>query len=283
MTLWEGLYIILLIVFFSFLVLKLRFFNLPGIKKRYVLIALYLKIIAGFGLTYLYTQYYPDRNKADIFKFFDDSKIMHDALKDNPSDYFRMMLGYENDNSYFDQKYYTVMNNWYRKYETVTYNNTHTIIRINAFFRLFSFGFFQVHNLLMAFLAFIGLIALFKTFQVYFKTRSYELFFAIFLIPSLLFWTSGALKESILIFGLGIFIYTMQQITFIGLNFARILTILLSSILLFYTKMYVLGILIPLLIANLWITIFYHWPIFAYRYPQNNFFFLLQKHKKHSQ
>ena len=211
----EIIYSILLIILFSIIVLELRIFNLPGIKRRYVLVALYIKIIAGLGITFLYTNYYTGRSEADIFKYFDDSKVMHDALKENPKDYFQMLLGIHNDNSYFDNEYYKKMNNWYREYETVTYNDTHTIIRVNAFLRIFSFGFFQIHNLLLLFLSFIGLVALYKAFYNYFKNKAYLLFAAIFLIPSVLFWSSGALKESILIFAMGIFIYSIQQIIFI--------------------------------------------------------------------
>lgn len=252
MSFLEIIYTLLLIALFSFLVLKLRFFKLPGIKRKYVLLALYLKIIAGFGITLLYTKYYTDRSEADIFKYFDDSKIMHDALKEKPADYFQMLLGVNNDNSYFDENYYMNMNNWYREYETVTYNDSHTIIRINAFFRIFSFGYFQVHNLFMIFLAFLGLVALFRTFHTYFKERPYELFFAVFLMPSLLFWSSGALKESILIFGLGMFLYAIQQLIFIGFSIMRTLAAILGVFLLFFTKMYVLAVFIPVLAANLW-------------------------------
>jgi len=253
MSFTEIIYVILLIALFSFLVLKLRFFNLPGIKKKYVLLALYLKIVAGFGLTFMYTSYYPDRSEADIYKYFDDSEVMYNALKENPSHYFRMLFGANNDNTYFDEHYYKVMNHWYREYETVTYNDSHTIIRINAFLRLFSMGYFQVHNLLMIFFAFIGLTALFRAFQNYFKERPYIVFFAVFLIPSLLFWSSGALKESILILGLGLFLYAIQQLIFIGFNFLRIIGVLIGGFLLFYTKMYVLGVLIPVLAADIWV------------------------------
>ena len=253
MSVPEIIYVILLIAFFSFLVLKLTFFRLPGVKKQFVLLALYLKIIAGFGLTFIYSNYYPDRKEADIFKYFDDSEIMYNAIKENPSEYFQMLFGYQNDNAYFDKTYYSVMNNWYREYETVTYNDSHTIIRINAVFRLVSFGFFQVHNLFMIFLAFIGLTALFRAFHNYFKERPYELFFAVFLIPAVLFWSSGALKESLLLFGLGIFLYAIQQITFIGFSVLRIFAALFGIFLLFYTKMYVLAVLIPVLAANIWV------------------------------
>ncbi len=249
----EILYSVLLIALFSIVLLKHRFFNLPGIKRRYVILALYLKIIAGLGITFLYTNYYTDRSEADIFKYFDDSKIMHDAIKESPKDYFQMLLGINNDNTYFDNKYYKEMNHWYREYETVTYNDTHTIIRVNAFIRLFSFGFFQVHNLLMIFLSFLGLVALYKAFYNYFKDKAYLIFSAIFLIPSVVLWSSGALKESILIFAMGIFIYSIQQIIFISFSFFRVITAALGVFLLFYTKMYVLAILVPVLLANIWV------------------------------
>lgn len=239
----------------SWLILRWRPMQLKSIHRRWVLGAFWMKIMAGLFMTFIYTRYYPDRSKADIFKYFDDSEVMYESLQSNPTDYLRMVSGINNDNKRFDTLYYSKMNNWYRKYETVTYNDSHTIIRINALIRLFSFGYFQVHNLIFIILSFIGFLALYKAFCRYFADRLPWLFAALFLIPSVVFWSSGAMKESILFLGIGVFLYAFQSLIFIGISVKRILLIIASAALLVFTKMYVFAILIPFLTANLWIVL----------------------------
>lgn len=251
----EILYCLAIVAVMTLLILKWRPFSLPGIKKGWVLAAFYLKVFAGLGLTFIYTSYYSGRNDADIFRYFDDSEVMYDALETAPADYFTMLSGINDDNQYFFDNYYSKMDNWYLKYQTVMYNDTHTIIRINAFLRLFSFGFFQVHNLIFIILGFIGLLALYKTFIKYFSTKAIALYAAIFLVPSVVFWSSGILKESILIFALGLFLYSYQQLLFISFNARRLLLLLFSLVLLYFTKTYVLAVMLPVAVANTWIVI----------------------------
>jgi len=239
----------------TLLILKWRAFSLPGVKKRWVLAAFYLKVLAGLGLTYIYTSYYSGRNNADIFRYFDDSKVMYDAVKTSPSDYLTMLSGINDDQQYFFDNYYSKMDNWYLKYQTVMYNDSHTIIRINAFIRLFSFGFFHVHNIIFIILGFIGLMAFYKTFIKYFSNKAMALYAAVFLIPSVVFWSSGILKESLLIFALGLLLYSYQQLLFISFNFGRILLLFFSLVLMYFTKTYVLAVMIPVILANTWIVL----------------------------
>ena len=107
------------------------------------LLFLALKVLAGVGMYWLYTSYYPDRSTADIFKYFDDSKVMFDALFEQPGDYFKMLFGIANEGAHFDESYYQQMNHWFRKWERGIYNDSHTIIRFNALVRLFSFWVLQ--------------------------------------------------------------------------------------------------------------------------------------------
>jgi hypothetical protein len=211
-----------------------------------------LKITAGVVMYLLYTYYYTDRSTADIFKYFDDSKVMHDALFKNPVDFFRMIFSIGNDTPHFTEEYYKHMHNWFRIYESNIYNDSHTIIRLNALLRIFSFGYYNVHTVFMCFLSLIGLVGLFRFFDQQVCGRRKELFFAFFLIPSVVFWGSGVLKEGILFFGLGMMLWH----TYLLIQKKRIifsmLAIIMSFVLLLFTKFYVLTLQIPLMIAYVW-------------------------------
>ncbi len=237
---------------FIFLIVKMKFFECEGISRRAIQGVFILKILFGILLYLVYTFYYTDRSTADIYKYFDDSKVMFDALFTKPQDYFQMLFGIGNDTPYFDV-YYNQMNHWYREYDSNLYNDSHTIIRFNAVIRLLSMGVYNVHTVFMCFLSLLGLTAIYKTFIPVMRKKNLLLFGAVFLIPSVLFWGSGVLKEGLLFFGLGFLAYYSHKVISGEWNLKNIFWILFSIALLALTKFYVAIAIIPALIANYWI------------------------------
>lgn len=220
------------------------------IPRRFYLFAFLAKIAAGFALTWIYTSYYPDRNTADIYKYYDDAKIMYDALPEKPGDYIRMVSGIQNDNLYFDTTYYAKMNNWYKRYDFGTYNDNHTIIRFNALIMPLAFGSFYVHNVFMCLLSFAGLWMLCHFFLRYFPDKKWLVFLSIFFIPSVLFWGSGVLKEGILLFSIGLLFFSFYKIIEerkkIILN---LMLLLIATGLLLINKNYLLISLVPAMLC----------------------------------
>lgn len=237
---------------FIFLIAKMKFFDCEGISRRAIQGVFILKILFGILLYLVYTFYYTDRSTADIYKYFDDSKVMFDALFTKPQDYFQMLFGIGNDTPHFDV-YYNQMNHWYREYDSNLYNDSHTIIRFNSVIRLFSMSVYNVHTVFMCFISLLGLTAIYKTFITVMKEKSLLLFGAVFLIPSVLFWGSGVLKEGLLFFGLGFLVYYSHKLIRGEWNLKSIFWILFSIVLLALTKFYVAIAVIPALIANYWI------------------------------
>lgn len=242
-----SFYIILFIV----LIYALPFFKGELIHRGAVSAVFIIKIIAGFFLTWIYTKYYPERQAADIFKYFDDSKVIYSALQNHKYlDYLKMLTGTVNDNAYFDETYYNKMNHWYRMYD-FNYNDNHTIIRFNALVMLFSFGNFHVHTVFICFLALSGITALYKAFASNFKGKEKFLFVALFLIPSVVFWGSGVLKEGILLFALGFLFYSFINV-FINKKsiVLNIVLLLFSVFLIVINKNYLLFAVLPALFCH---------------------------------
>ncbi len=239
--------------FFLYLMRRTPFFaRVPGLGMRTIGAIFVLKIIAGTALWAVYTYAYPDRGTADIFKFFDDSKVLYDALWTAPGDFMRMLTGVANDSPYFDEQYYGVMNNWVRKYENNVYNDSHTMIRFNAVLRLFSFGEYHVHTVFACLVSTTGLVALYRAVHPLLFNFERGLMPAIFLWPSVLFWSSGVLKESLLVFGLGVLL-----LGFIGawpdrLAWRPVVAIITGLALMLVVKFYVLMCLIPGLLSWWW-------------------------------
>ena len=236
---------------FLYAIRKVPFFSAPGLPRRWIGAFLLLKIVAGTALWYVYTYVHTDRATADIYRFFDDGNIMFRALPEHPLDYLRMITGIGNDQKRFDLNYYQVMNNWYRQYEGNLYNDAHTMIRFNAFVRLFSFGHYHVHTVFICFFCTIGLVALYRAFAPLLPGHERAWSLTLFVLPSVLFWTSGVLKEALLIFGLGLFLLAVLELLR-GRKRTWLLVLPPTIALLFFLKFYVLLSLVPALGAYAW-------------------------------
>ena len=227
---------------FIYFIRKIKFFQSEGIPTTWPIFLFLLKVIAGVALGLIYTYHYTDIKTTDTWKFFNDSKIMFSAVHEHPYDFFRMFTGFDGD-SFELRIYYERMDAWLNT--NLLFNDNKTIIRLNAFFHFFSLGYYYVHVVFMNCLSFTGLFCLYKVFTRIIKNSAKEILLFTFLFPSVLFWGSGLLKDSLLIFGLGLFIYQFYLFTIDGLKVKRILLLLLSIGLLSIIKFYILILILP--------------------------------------
>lgn len=223
------------------------FRNIPGIGFNLLFIFFFVKCIVGFFYLYIYSHYY-DSETADVYKYFHDGMIIVSAFKDNPLDYLRMVTGIDSGAEHLNV-YYSQMISWFRPWNEPAYNDNLIVIRFNAIVGLISGGSIGIHNVVANFLSFTGIIAILKfTVGKIHVTKLIIVFWGLLLFPSVLFWGSGILKESILFFSLGLFIYYSDKLIRDRENIILCLAnILISAIILMLLKSYVILILIPLL------------------------------------
>jgi hypothetical protein len=244
----EIILILLYTILFLYVIRRHSFFRLPGVPESFLQGLFLLKILAGMALWSIYTFYYPDRATADIYKYFDDSAVIFEALFHSPKHYFQMISGIGNNAPEFDQ-YYNAMHYWARKAESGIYNDSHTIIRFNAIVRIFSFGYYNVHTVFICFLSLTGLTAIFKFSLRQLPDKKKELLCIIFLLPSVLFWGSGVLKEGLIFFALGMLIYHSDKL----FSLRSLLIVLLTTALLALSKFYVWLCILPSLLLLVWL------------------------------
>jgi len=230
-------------VIFLLIIRYSPFFRFKEISFKFIGSLFVIKILAGLALYAIYAFYYNNREQADIFKYYDDSTILFSALSDNPLDYLRMLTGYESDAPHL-YKYYEQMGFWIKPNDFELYNDNQTVIRLNAFIRLFSFGCYNVHMVFLNFISFTGLIYIYKALLPYLKDKKIELLAIVFLLPSVLLWTSGVLKESILMLGVGMFVYFLFKVIQ-KFSWDKIIWIIISVLILLVMKFYVLFAMIP--------------------------------------
>lgn len=234
---------------FGWIIFKIPFFKVEGIKRHWFVSVFGLKVLAGVALYFIYTYYYTDRAKADIYRFYDDSEALYQLIFTDTRGFFANFFGFASDfNS--GGKYAHLMNNWMLPYENPMYNDNRIVIRIHAIIRLFSFGSFNVHTVFFSFFSFTGLFLLARVFYQFIGDWKHELFLGVQLIPSVMFWSSGCLKEPILFLAVGVFIHALFFLHKSPL-FWRWMGLLLGTWLILLTKFYVLATLIPPAIAYL--------------------------------
>ena len=234
---------------FIFLIRRLPFFQLQGVSTKTLSLLFILKILFGILLWAIYTFYYTDRSTSDIYKFYDDAKYIYSALPNHPLHYIQMILGV-NTNAEYLKPYYEQMDHWYAPWAGAYFHDNSIIIQLNAMIYFFSFGNYHVHTVFMCFISLCGLVALYKTFYPIMTDKPKELCIAVFLIPSVVFWTSGVLKEAIIVFALGFLLYYLFQ----AMNDQKgklnnYMFFALAALLLVMTKMYVFAALVPAIIS----------------------------------
>jgi hypothetical protein len=191
------------------LIWRLRFFNDGVLPRKLIIFGFIVKLAAGTALGWVYSSYYTDRTKADTFRYIDDSEVLFSAIQDSPSSYWKMISGLNSDAPEL-QQYYDRMNYWYDAHSPV--NDNRAMIRVNALMRLFSGGHYHVHLVFVCFLALIGIVAATKALAKFHPEYSASFFLLFIVIPSVVFWGSGLMKDSLGVFALGLTIYSLTNL-----------------------------------------------------------------------
>jgi hypothetical protein len=243
----EILLLIIYLFAFTFALLKCSCFKIPGAKPSLIIALWGYKILAGVLFYLIFSLYIPYSHGSDSEVYFKDGINLAKVGKESPKEYFQLLTGAYSDESKFE-KHTGKLEYWNRSYPSIVPNDNRIVIRTNSMFSFISFGFYSIHLLIMAFLSFVGLFLIYKAIAKFFTNVKRMLVLAVFIIPSTVFWSAGNLKEPILIFLLGVFIYNFIQIS-TEKSWKLIPLFLISTYLLVYTKPYVLFLLLPITLS----------------------------------
>ncbi len=229
------------IFLFIIIIFKWKIFSVEGLPRKDIATAFLIKTLAALALIWIYSDYYRERHNADIFKYFDDSLIISSSILKNPKDFLSIILGFNNDYEYLHQNYYINMNHWDSSYTSSILNESRLVIRLNAIIGLISLNIYFIHALFFSFLSLIGFVFLVKTLKKIFPKENFRyVFWVLILFPSLLIFSSGILKEPLIIFGLGICTYYFISLfENKNLKTKTIVIFIFSLLLIFKIKFYV--------------------------------------------
>jgi len=233
---------------FIWLIHKSSFFREENLSRGLPLAFFLMKLLMGATIAALYTFYYTDRASADIYKYFDDSKVLYDCLIHHPGTFIDILL----DQNLHDPKtmsYELQMMHWNLGHHRLFENGHRGMILFNTFCRFLSGGHFIVHVVLINILSFLGLFAWFKAMKQLIPLKPNWLICFVYLVPSVLFWGSGLLKEGLLLLGLGFAMLGFQRLMFKEKAATATIMMMLGMMLLAYIKVHVLLTMLPFLVV----------------------------------
>ncbi len=200
-----------------------------------------LKLFFGISFYLVYTVYYNDSQTSDMHKYYNDAIKIYELTKEKPRSYLSILTGFEMTSN--DEVITQQLSFWYQEESASVINDSRMVIRFNLMMLPFSRGNIYLHLVMMVFLSFIGLYFIYLSFEKSFHKKEILLLIACFGIPSVMFWSSGIMKEGLLVFFFGMLIYSL-----FGKHkkyYFSILLFLFSIGGMFFAKFYVALALIP--------------------------------------
>ncbi|MEP2026685.1 hypothetical protein, partial [Reichenbachiella sp.] len=231
-----GIQDLIISPFYFFILLIVAFVIRPLVTnsatKSYFIIGLLAKIVGAISLGLIYQFYYQG---GDTFTFHTHgSRLIWQAFMDHPFLAVKMWL---NSGGEFQGDIFKYTSNIWLYRDEASY----FVIKIASFFDILTGSTYSATALFFAAFAFSGHWALFSTFQRLYPDQTKYLAIACLFVPSVIFWGSGILKDSITLSALCWMTYALFQITVWKSNPLRnIFLLVFFGWILFSIKIYIL-------------------------------------------
>lgn len=224
-----------------FILYRVKFFQEEGLAKYIFPLIFVFKCIVG--ITYSYLQLNANKG-GDMFWYMYETNFLFDSCKQQPVLFFKYVFGIEDEAT---RVFTGIITTWNKPDFLV--NDARTLLRVNLFIRLISLGAWQVHTVVFCFMSTIGFVYFTKFFAKIFNANKTAITLAVALTPSVFLWTSLILKESLLVFFLGVFLCSLHQVITEKTNAKMFTVAFVFFLLLFTVKSFVILVMIPFLIA----------------------------------
>ena len=204
---------------------------------KYFMMGLIIKIFGAIMLGLVYFFYYKG---GDTVNYHHTATTLVDLLFDNPQDFLYVYFGSPKDAEYY------LMNT---KFSFVFWVNDPCAYFVSKCFfivELISFKCYMASAILVAFICYIGVWRLLLVFIEEFPHLHKHFKWSILYIPSVVFWGSGILKDSITFSSVCLFVHGFYWFfTRKKYSLKYISALLLSAFFLIYIKPYILFALLP--------------------------------------
>ena len=234
------LFPVYVLLFYLFFARQRKKFKDPTLKF-YHKYAFWVKILGSFAITIFYS--YLSLGDSTTLYYTEGNQLYHHILNDVDNIYWLFKSGVDYPTNLIKLE----ANRGYFKSDS-----NFIIIKFVALFSLVSFGRYMIINLFFSMLAFTGIWRLFLFFYQTYPALHKKLALAILFLPTVVFWSSGALKDPICMGMLGWFTYASYNLLFKRKAFLfNIIIIIASALILLTVKSYILFSYVPFFILYL--------------------------------
>ena len=225
---------------------------------RFFIVGLFLKLIGSLAYTLVYQYHY---GYGDTFLYFHSGIAYRDFLFEHPTEWLKLF--FSSSEALLNQKYeyvsgYTIFKTYSGEQPFYYESDVFLMGKIVSIFSFFAFNSQIVISLFFAIFSFSGLWKLFQTIISIYPKWQMHLGYSIFYVPSVFFFGSCLMKDSITLGALGWFFFSVFNLLISRRKgiLKNSIIIICSTYLLMVLKAYIiLCFLIALLI---WLAIYYN-------------------------
>lgn len=212
-------------------------------ERKSILFAFIFKIGATLLVWYIYTYHFSDTSLNDIYKYFNDGKVLNQSFAKNPQKTIGFILTNESNNEI--QYHINKLQFWTKPNQYGLLNDNQTIILINFLLCFISNTNILIQSLLISIISFYATLKLYKTIHTYYQIPTKILLFTLFLNPPYLIWASGNFKETFIYIGLAFFFKNLIEIIHYQKTIKKSFYLFINMIFILFCKNYLFIFLVP--------------------------------------
>lgn len=157
---------------------------------KYYMWGLYAKLLGGVGLCLIYVYYYKG---GDTIMYYQSGVAMSNLFYTRPDEFFQVLFGSNTQENLMLFDNTTGYPLGYLYFDSKTF----FVIRVITPFLILSFNSYLIGTILLAWVAYSGIWRLYLLFCNYYRQLAFPFAIAILFLPSVVFWGSGMLKDTI--------------------------------------------------------------------------------------
>jgi hypothetical protein len=228
------------------MLLAIFFFNAKRIQGRhieeqseyrYYVTGLFLKLFGAIAICLVYVFYY---GGGDTVNYYHDNTCVAKLFLESPLKAIAFTFGSNTPDIWFS---FTTFTDW-----PIYFTDEHAsmIVKLTWFLSLITFNSFMGQTMILAWLSYFLLWRMYQVFIMEFPSLVREFAISLFFVPSLFFWGSGLLKDTITFAAVALFTSSFYYMVVKKERVARNLWYLVfASFLLIKIKPYILFALLP--------------------------------------
>lgn len=227
---------IIYLVLFCWLLNKIKFIRNTGIDKKIIIGLFLFRILAGLFNGYINLYHYADTDAAAFH--LEGIKEYHLLFNDPEAFLTNIFKKYHQNSGLLD-----ITDSFWNNLRS------NLMIKFMAILNIFSGGHFFVNTILYNFIAFFGSISFYRIFRNIFPGKEKWLIASFFLLPSLIYFSSGIHKDGLIFLALSLCCYNAFNMIKGNVSFKRSAGFLIGLVIIFLLRNFVLLTLVPALTA----------------------------------